>query len=135
MIAALSRFRDWLVIDGEQGGPTPPTYRAYFLRITLHGRDDGIVVGMMLVDQADSRCVWAERQTATLDGMAALHQTALRHLAVALNVHLSAPRLQSAREIGSADGAQVRAVDAGTGADGRVARGLRGPRRARSCAS
>ena len=33
--------------------------------------------------------------------MATLHRTALRHLAVALNVHLSAPRLQSAREIAS----------------------------------
>ena len=56
---------------------------------------------MRLIDQADGHCVWAERQTATLDGMPALHRTALRHLAVALNVHLSAPRLQSAREIAS----------------------------------
>lgn len=99
MIAALSQFRDWLVIDGEQGGPTPPTYRAYFLRITLHGHQGSIVVAMMLVDQGDNRCVWAERHTATLDGMAQLHQTALRHLAVALNVHLSVPRQQNAREL------------------------------------
>lgn len=99
MMAALSRFRDWLVIDGGQGGPTPPTYRAYYLRITLHGRDDTIIVAMMLVDQADNRYVWAERHTATLEGMSALHQTALRHLAVALNVHLSVPRQQNAREI------------------------------------
>lgn len=99
MIAALSRFRDWLVIDGEQGGPTPPTYRAYFLRITLHGLGGGIAVSMMLVDQGDNRCVWAERHTATLEGMAKLHQTALRHLAVALNVHLSVPRQQTAREL------------------------------------
>ncbi len=98
MIAALSRFRDWLVIDGEHGGPTPPAYRAYFLRITLHPRDNGIVVAMMLVDQSDNRCVWAERYTATLDGMAVLHRTALRNLAVALNVHLSVARLQSTRE-------------------------------------
>lgn len=101
MIAALSRFRDWLVIDGQHGGPTPATYRAYDLRITLHGREDSIVVAMMLLDQADGRCVWAERRTATLDGMAALHQTALRNLAVALNVHLSTPRLQTARELTS----------------------------------
>jgi DNA-binding SARP family transcriptional activator len=102
MIAALSRFRDWLVVDGEQGGATtPPAYRAYFLRLTLHGRDDSILVGMRLTDQADSRTVWAERQTATLEGMAALHRTALRRLAVALNVHLSAPRLLTAREIES----------------------------------
>jgi len=101
MVAALSRFRDWLVIDGEQGGPAPPTYRAYFLRITLHGQDDAIVVGMMLLDQSDGRCVWAERHRATLEGMSTLHQTALRLLAVALNVHLSAPRLQTARDMTS----------------------------------
>jgi DNA-binding SARP family transcriptional activator len=101
MIAAISRFRDWLVVDGEQGGPTPPTYRAYFLRITLHGRDDSILVGMRLTDQADNHTVWADRRTATLEGMTRLHQTALRHLAVALNVHLSAPRLQTVRESAS----------------------------------
>jgi DNA-binding SARP family transcriptional activator/TolB-like protein len=101
MVSALSRFRDWLVIDGQQGGATPPTYRAYYLRITLHSEQDAIVVGMMLVDQADGRCVWAERHRATLDGMARLQQTALRLLAVALNVHLSSPRLQTAREMTS----------------------------------
>ena len=56
---------------------------------------------LRLIDQADGRLIWSERQTATLDGMAALHRTALRNLAVALNVHLSAPRLQSAREVAS----------------------------------
>ena len=90
MIGALARFRDWLVIDGEQVTATPPTYRAYFLRIGLHGRDDAILVTLRLTDQADGRLIWSERQTATLDGMAALHRTALRNLAVALNVHLSA---------------------------------------------
>lgn len=104
MVAALSRFRDWLVIDGEQGGSTPPAYRAYFLRITLHGLQERIVVGMTLVDQADGRCIWSERHTATLEGMANLHRKALRLLAVALNVHLSAPRLQSAREMASPTG-------------------------------
>ena len=101
MIGALARFRDWLVIDGERVTGTPPAYRAYFLRISLHGRDGAILVTLRLVDQADGRLIWSERQTATLDGMPALHRTALRNLAVALNVHLSAPRLQSAREVAS----------------------------------
>jgi DNA-binding SARP family transcriptional activator/TolB-like protein len=101
MIGSLARFRDWLVIDGEHVTGTPPAYRAYFLRISLHGRDDAILVTLRLVDQADGRLIWSERQTATLDGMPALHRTALRNLAVALNVHLSGPRLQSAREIAS----------------------------------
>ncbi len=101
MMGALARFRDWLVIDGEQGSATPAAYRAYTLRISLHGRDDSIIVAMRLVDQADGHLVWSERQTATLEGMPALHRTALRNLAVALNVHLSAPRLLSAREIAS----------------------------------
>jgi DNA-binding SARP family transcriptional activator/TolB-like protein len=101
MIGALSRFRDWLVIDGEHVTGTPPAYRAYFLRISLHGRDDAILVTLRLVDQADGRLIWSERQAATLDGMPALHRTVLRNLAVALNVHLSAPRLQSARELAS----------------------------------
>lgn len=104
MVAALSRFRDWLVIDGGPDVQTPPTYRAYFLRITLHSQHDSIVVGMMLVDQADNRCIWSERHTATLDSLATLHRTALRLLAVALNVHLSAPRLQQARKMTSPTG-------------------------------
>ncbi len=98
MIGALSRFRDWLVIDGERDGPSPPTYRAYSLRLTLHGRDDGIMVGMRLADQADGRAIWSERAVATLEGMPALHRSALRNLAVALNVHLSTSRFQTARE-------------------------------------
>ncbi len=98
MIAALSRFRDWLVVDGERGGPTPPTYRAYALRILLHGRDGGVMVALRLIDQSDSHTIWAERFSITLDGMAALHRTALRQLALALNVHLSTPRLQNVRD-------------------------------------
>lgn len=98
MIGAMARFRDWLVIDGERDGPSPPTYRAYSLRLTLHGRDNGIMVGMRLADQADGRAIWSERAVATLEGMPALHRSALRNLAVALNVHLSTPRLQTARE-------------------------------------
>ncbi len=96
MMGALARFRDWLVIDGQDGTATPAAYRAYFLRISLHGRDDSIIVGLRLIDQSDGRLIWSERRTATLDGMVALHRTVLRNLAVALNVHLSAPRLQSA---------------------------------------
>jgi DNA-binding SARP family transcriptional activator len=98
LIGALARFRDWLVIDGEQGAQTPPAYHAYGLRVTLHGRDGSIMVGLRLVDRSDGHLVWSERHAATLDGMAALHRTVLRHLAVALNVHLSSSRLQSARE-------------------------------------
>ena len=101
MIAALSRFRDWLVVDGERGGPTPPTYRAYALRILLHGGEGGVMAALRLINQSDSRTIWAERYTVTLDGMAALHRTALRQLSLALNVHLSATRLQNVREAAS----------------------------------
>jgi DNA-binding SARP family transcriptional activator len=101
MIGALSRFRDWLVVDGELGDTTPPTYRAYTLQIALNPLGESVMVGLRLTDQADHHTVWADRYTVTLDGMAVLHRTALRQLAVALNVHLSAPRLQTAREIES----------------------------------
>jgi DNA-binding SARP family transcriptional activator len=101
IIGALVRFRDWLIIEGEPGTPAPPAYRAYSLKISLHGRDDSIMVAMRLADQSDGHLVWSERQAATLDGIAQLHRTVLRHLAVALNVHLSAPRLQSALEVAS----------------------------------
>lgn len=101
LIGALARFRDWLVIEGEPGTPAPSAYRAYSLKISLHGRDDSIMVAMRLADQSDGHLVWSERQAATLDGIAQLHRTVLRHLAVALNVHLSAPRLQSALEVAS----------------------------------
>ncbi len=101
IMGALARFRDWLVVDGEHNVATPPAYRAYDLRISLHGRDDAIMVAMRLTDRADGRLVWSERQAATLDGMAPLHRTVLRNLAVALNVHLSAPRLQSALDLAS----------------------------------
>jgi DNA-binding SARP family transcriptional activator/TolB-like protein len=101
MVAALSRFRDWLVIDGEQGEATPPAYRAYSLHIILHPVGETVMVGLRLLDQSDSHCVWADRYTVTLDGMAVLHRTALRQLAVALNVHLSTPRLLTQRDIES----------------------------------
>ncbi len=75
MMGALARFRDWLVIDAEEGGTTPPTYRAYSLRISMHAHDGSIMVAMRLVDQADGHLVWSERQTATLEGMPTLHRT------------------------------------------------------------
>jgi tetratricopeptide (TPR) repeat protein len=56
------------------------------------------MVALRLIDQSDSHTIWAERFSVTLDGMAALHRTALRQLALALNVHLSTPRLQNVRE-------------------------------------
>jgi DNA-binding SARP family transcriptional activator len=101
MIAALSRFRDWLVIDGQVSGGSPPTYRAYDLRIAVQGQQGGIVVSMTLVDRQDGRCVWSDRRMATLEGMMALHQAALRNLAVALNIHLSTSRLLSSRDLAS----------------------------------
>lgn len=101
MVGALSRFRDWMVIDGPRNGSSPPTYRAYDLRITMHHQNDLLAVALTLTERAGGRCVWAERQTAALDDMVRLQRTALRNLAVALNVHLSTPRLQSAREIES----------------------------------
>lgn len=101
MIGALSRFRDWMVIDGPRNGSSPPTYRAYDLRIAMHHRNDLLVVAMTLNEQRSGRCVWAERETAALDDLVRLQRTALRNLAVALNVHLSAPRLQTARDIES----------------------------------
>ncbi len=102
MIAALSRFREWLVIDGDQTQGSPPgAYRVYSLRVMLHPVQDSVAVALKLVDSRDSHIVWADRYAVTLDGIAALHRTALRQLAVALNVHLSMPRLLSARDIDS----------------------------------
>jgi DNA-binding SARP family transcriptional activator/TolB-like protein len=101
MIGALSRFRDWMVIDGPRNASSPPTYRSYDLRITMLDQHGAVAVAMSLTDRASGRCIWAERQAAALDELARLQQTALRNLAVALNVHLSAPRLQTAREITS----------------------------------
>ncbi|MBP7242295.1 BTAD domain-containing putative transcriptional regulator [Amaricoccus sp.] len=101
MIGALSRFRDWMVIDGPRNGSSPPTYRAYDLRIAMHHQHDLLAVALTLNDQTSGRCVWAERETAALDDLVRLQRTALRNLAVALNVHLSTPRLQSVRDVGS----------------------------------
>ena len=101
MIGALSRFRDWMILDGPQVGGPPPTYRAYGLRIMLRLTQDVLAVSMSLTDQANGRIIWSERQTAALDDLVRVQRGALRNLAVALNVHLSAPRLQTVREIAS----------------------------------
>lgn len=101
MIGALSRFRDWMVIDGPSAGGSPPTYRAYDLRLSIHHLQGSVVVASTLNDHATSRCIWSERQTATLQDLVRVQRTTLRSLALALNVHLSAPRLQNAREMTS----------------------------------
>jgi DNA-binding SARP family transcriptional activator len=101
MIGALARFRDWMVIDGPRNAQSPPTYRAYALRIMMHHQLGAIAVSMTLAEPASGRAIWSERQSATLDDLVRLQRNALRNLAVALNVHLSASRLQSAREIPS----------------------------------
>lgn len=98
MIGALSRFRDWMILDGPQVGSAPPTYRAYGLRILLHLTQDALAVSMSLTDQANGRIIWSERQSAALDDLVRVQRGALRNLAVALNVHLSAPRLQTVHE-------------------------------------
>lgn len=100
MVGALSRFRDWMVIDGPRNGSSPPTYRVYDLRVSMHHLQGAITVAMSLTDRALGRCIWSERQVAALDELARLQRTALRNLALALNVHLSTPRLQTARDTG-----------------------------------
>ena len=66
----------------------------------------------MLVDQGDNRCVWAEPTPRRSTAWPSCTRTALRHLAVALNVHLSVPRQQNARELATPMGPQIRALDA-----------------------
>ncbi len=101
MIGALSRFRDWMVIDGPSAGGSPPTYRAYDLRLSMHHQQGSVAVSTTLNDHATGRCIWSERQSATLEDLVRVQRTTLRSLALALNVHLSAPRLQSARDMTS----------------------------------
>lgn len=101
MIGALSRFRDWMIVDGAVTGAPPPTYRAYGLRIGLHLVHGTIAVAMTLTDRQSGRIIWSERQTAALDDLVRVQRGALRNLAVALNVHLSAPRLQTVHETAS----------------------------------
>ena len=129
MIGALSRFRDWLVIDGEQGGPTPPTYRAYYLRISLHGRDDSILVG----DAARRPGRRPLHLVRAADGDARRHGGAAPDRAAPPRGRAQRAPLGAAAAVGARDrqpdGPQVRALDAGAGADGRVAGRERGPRR------
>ena len=99
MIGALSRFRDWMVIDGPRNASSPPSYRAYDLRISMQHQQGAVTVATSLNDHASSHCIWSERQATTLEDLVRVQRTTLRNLALALNVHLSASRLQTVREI------------------------------------
>ncbi|MEL6124845.1 MAG: BTAD domain-containing putative transcriptional regulator, partial [Pseudomonadota bacterium] len=100
LIAALTRFRAWLIVDSQDEQPAPrTTFRSYRLKVATMSMQGALIVSLMLVDQQDGRCIWAERKEVALDDMGALHQWAVRHLAVALNVHLSASRRLSAKEM------------------------------------
>ena len=129
MIGALARFRDWLVIDGEQGGTTPPTYRAYILRISLHGRDGSILVGdaPRRPGRRPPRLVRAPDRDARRHGRAAPHRAAPPRGRAQRPPVGAAPAVRARDR--EPDGPQVRALDAGPGADGRVAGRVRGARR------
>ena len=103
IVAALIRFREWVVVDGQevaeakngngrsQSAPLPPIH--YLLEGTYYEDGGAVRLIITLKEATTKQYVWSERMMLTFENWLAVQQSIVRRLAVALNVYLSAERV------------------------------------------
>lgn len=96
LIACLVRFREWLVRNWAQNGAAGDPESAddeYVLDASGYETKEGIHFVLTLRDGATNAYLWSERLTLTLENWHQLQQSLVRRIATALNVHVSAERM------------------------------------------
>ncbi len=96
LMACLVRFREWFVADGYALPPAEQighrVSARYRIRTTAYRAGEGIRLTMILAEESGI-WVWTESADLTLDGWYEMQSRIVRHIAVSLNLQISAARL------------------------------------------
>lgn len=98
LIARLVRFRDWSVLDGRGLGvnlirTATAGARRFSLDASVRRAGEGFSVTLTIKEQPNERYVWSEVFALDLQSFHDLHQSFVRRIATALNIHISTERL------------------------------------------
>ena len=98
LLAALVRFREWSVVEGHYaprfGADTGPDDEAYRLQGLAVADGDDMRLTLTLLEPVTHRYLWSRTLALAPSSFAKSCQQAIEHLALALNVHISADRLR-----------------------------------------
>ncbi|HWB47979.1 MAG TPA: hypothetical protein VG651_02630 [Stellaceae bacterium] len=98
LISSLVRFREWSLIDGARM-PTLPVaaeQSIYAITATAYQAQGTLQLVLTLSDAMTGEYVWSENLETELASWFSMQKLPVRRLAIALNVHLSAERLDRA---------------------------------------
>ncbi|NIK47306.1 BTAD domain-containing putative transcriptional regulator [Variibacter gotjawalensis] len=97
LISCLVRFREWQVRDASDSQAESARKKAdneYVLEATGHEVQDAVQFVLTLQDGSTGAYLWSENLNLTLENWRQSQQVVVRRVATALNVHVSAERLQ-----------------------------------------
>ena len=98
LIGCLVRFRDWVVLDQTSGAGDAADLSegdvVYRIDATLLPGSDGVTLVLTLKDARSGHYIWSDRHIISLEEWFAAQQLIVRRIAMALNVNISAERLQ-----------------------------------------
>jgi DNA-binding SARP family transcriptional activator/TolB-like protein len=101
LVAKLVRFRDWIVLNGNQEGAdfatAARTTGSRYFGIEAKARKvrKSIALRMRVMALNEGRCVWEETYSLDLDQWKDAQRTIIGRIAISLNVHISVERLVS----------------------------------------
>lgn len=102
LISSLIRFREWSLIDGARMPVVPALAEPMYLIVASAYQAQGqLQLVLTLSDAVTGEYVWSENVEAALSTWFSVQKLVVRRLAIALNVHLSADRLD--RTLGQPD--------------------------------
>ena len=96
LIASLVRFREWSVVDGASGDmPVPGAGQTQYLVDASWVRSgERVRLVLTLYDQSHNEFTWSEEHETDLEKWFTTQRLIVRRMAIALNVQISADRMQ-----------------------------------------
>ncbi|MEA2738841.1 MAG: hypothetical protein QOH05_2148, partial [Acetobacteraceae bacterium] len=96
LIASLVRFREWQVADAPTGTPepVPGTAGRYGVHMVAFQAGEAVNIMVTLKDLDSGLYVWTQNFELNLENWFVVQRHVVRRIAMGLNVHLSAERLQ-----------------------------------------
>jgi len=97
LVASLVRFREWVTIDGPfttDHKMTSAEVPIYEVQSSVLGDLDNPKLVLMLKDISTEQTIWSESVQLTVDSWVKAQPVLVRRMAIAMNIHLSASRLE-----------------------------------------
>lgn len=97
LIAALVRFREWVVIEGRTHLEHDPHAQEpdYAVEGSFYEEDGTVHLVVTLKDAADNRYIWSEQVALSFDGWLSVRRRLVRKIAISLNIYLSVDEVRA----------------------------------------